>query len=71
MQEHKDHNEEARREEAVNNSASELSEEALQNLAGYFDVLIQMDLAQKERDKRIDKEEALSDENLRDTNNTD
>lgn len=31
--------------------ATELNVEALDNLTGYFDVLIQMDLAQKQRNK--------------------
>jgi len=35
--------------------AIELSDEGLRNLAGYFDVLIQMDFAQKQRNER-DKE---------------
>lgn len=34
-----------------NGVAVELSEEAIRNLAGFFDVLIQMDLAQKELKK--------------------
>lgn len=49
--------------------AAELGDEALRNLAGYFDVLIQMDLAQEERNKRSN--ESKPDEDLRDTNNTD
>lgn len=32
--------------------AVELSDEGLRNLAGYFDVLIQMDFAQKQRNER-------------------
>jgi len=32
--------------------AVELSEEGLRNLAGYFDVLIQMDFASKQRNER-------------------
>ena len=36
--------------------AIELSDEGLHNLAGYFDVLIQMDFAQKQRNERNDKD---------------
>lgn len=44
--------------------ATELSAEALHNLTGWFDVLIQMDLAQKVRN------EIRSKENVRGTENT-
>lgn len=44
--------------------ATELSAEALHNLTGWFDVLIQMDLAQKVRN------EIRSKENVRRTENT-
>ena len=44
--------------------ANELSAEALHNLTGWFDVLIQMDLAQKVRN------EIRSKENVRRTENT-
>lgn len=36
---------------ANNGAAATLSEEAMRNLAGFFDVLIQMDLAQKRKAK--------------------
>jgi cytochrome c553 len=36
--------------------AAELSDEAIRNLTGYFDVLIQMDLAAKLRNERSDKD---------------
>ena len=32
--------------------AAELSDEAVRNLTGFFDVLIQMDFAQKQRNER-------------------
>jgi len=34
--------------------AAELSDEAIRNLTGFFDVLIQMDFAQKQRNERND-----------------
>lgn len=37
--------------------ATELTEEAIQNLAGYFDVLIQMDLTQKQSNEYRSKHE--------------
>ena len=37
---------------ANNGVAVELSKEAIANLTGYFDVLIQMDFAQKQRNER-------------------
>jgi len=36
--------------------AAVLSDEGLRNLAGFFDVLIQMDLAQKQRNEQRSKE---------------
>ena len=36
--------------------AAELSDEAIRNLTGYFDVLIQMDLAAKLRNERNDED---------------
>lgn len=36
--------------------AAELSDEAIRNLTGFFDVLIQMDLAQKQRNERNDED---------------
>ena len=36
--------------------AAELSDEAIRNLTGFFDVLIQMDFAQKQRNERNDKD---------------
>lgn len=46
--------------------AAELSNEAIQNLTGFFDVLIQMDLAQKIRNEIRSKEDeekvSISDE---------
>lgn len=35
---------------------AELSEQAIRNLVGFFDVLIQMDFAQKQRKERISDE---------------
>jgi hypothetical protein len=35
---------------------AELSEEALRNIAGYFDVLIQMDLEQKRKERSTSDE---------------
>lgn len=35
---------------------AELSERAIGNLTGYFDVLIQMDLAQKQRNERTEED---------------
>lgn len=41
--------------DAANNGvAAELSDEAIHNLTGFFDVLIQMDFAQKQRNERND-----------------
>jgi hypothetical protein len=37
--------------------AAELSDEAIGNLTGFFDVLIQMDLAQKQRNELRSKED--------------
>ena len=42
---------------------AELSAEALHNLAGWFDVLIQMDLAQKVRNEIRSKEDGRRDAN--------
>ncbi len=36
--------------------AAELSDEAIRNLTGFFDVLIQMDFAQKQRNERNDED---------------
>ena len=36
--------------------AVELSDEAIRNLTGFFDVLIQMDFAEKQRNERSDKD---------------
>ena len=36
--------------------AAELSDEAIRNLTGFFDVLIQMDFAQKQRNERKDED---------------
>ena len=36
--------------------AAELSNEAIRNLTGFFDVLIQMDFAQKQRNERNDED---------------
>ena len=36
--------------------AAELSDEAIHNLTGFFDVLIQMDFAQKQRNERNDED---------------
>ena len=41
---------------AVNEGvAADLNDEAIRNLTGFFDVLIQMDFAQKQRNKRSDE----------------
>lgn len=46
--------------QATNKGVSaELSEEALANLTGYFDVLIRMDFAQKQRNERNKDVDAL------------
>lgn len=37
--------------------AAELSDEAIRNLTGFFDVLIQMDFAQKQRNERNDEDD--------------
>ena len=36
--------------------AAELSDEGIRNLTGFFDVLIQMDFAQKQRNERNDED---------------
>lgn len=36
--------------------AAELSDEAIRNLTGFFDVLIQMDFASKQRNERKDED---------------
>lgn len=36
--------------------AADLSDEAIRNLTGFFDVLIQMDFAQKQRNERNDED---------------
>ncbi len=36
--------------------AAELSDEAIRNLTGFFDVLIQMDFAEKQRNERNDED---------------
>jgi hypothetical protein len=36
--------------------AAELSDEAIHNLTGFFDVLIQMDFASKQRNERNDED---------------
>ena len=41
--------------------AAELSDEAIGNLTGFFDVLIQMDLAQKQRNELRSKENGKPD----------
>jgi hypothetical protein len=41
---------------ANNGVAAELSDEAIRNLTGFFDVLIQMDFAQKQRNERNDED---------------
>lgn len=41
---------------ANNGVAAELSNEAIRNLTGFFDVLIQMDFAQKQRNERNDED---------------
>lgn len=44
---------------ATNTQAAELSEQAIRNLVGFFDVLIQMDFAQKhkQRNERNDEDD--------------
>jgi hypothetical protein len=41
---------------ATNPQPVALSEQAIRNLVGFFDVLIQMDFAQKQRNERNDKD---------------
>ena len=41
---------------ATKPQSAELSEQAIRNLVGFFDVLIQMDFAQKQRNERNDKD---------------
>lgn len=41
---------------ATDGVAAELSDEAIRNLTGFFDVLIQMDFAQKQRNERNDED---------------
>jgi len=41
---------------ANNGVAAELSDEAIRNLTGFFDVLIQMDFAQKQLNTRSDED---------------
>ena len=41
---------------ASNGVAAELSDEGIRNLTGFFDVLIQMDFAQKQRNERNDED---------------
>jgi hypothetical protein len=44
---------------AVNNGVyAELNDKATENLTGFFDVLIQMDLAQKQRNERSDEDDS-------------
>lgn len=46
--------------QAANNGVViELNDEALYNLTGFFDVLIQMDLAQKQRNEEEPKDETV------------
>lgn len=53
---------------ANNGVVVELSKEAIANLTGYFDVLIQMDFAQKQRNER--KENGTLQSNPKNTSNT-
>ena len=41
---------------ATKQQPAELSEQAIRNLVGFFDVLIQMDFAQKQRNERNDED---------------
>ena len=43
---------------ANNGVAAELSDEAIRNLTGFFDVLIQMDFSQKQRNERNDENDS-------------
>lgn len=60
MQEQQDNHQERKatkpaepRDNATNNGVTaELSDEAIRNLTGFFDVLIQMDFAQKQRNEQ-------------------
>ncbi|HZM63763.1 MAG TPA: hypothetical protein VFB59_01370 [Candidatus Saccharimonadales bacterium] len=54
---------------ANNGSAAALSEEALRNLAGFFDVLIQMDFAQKRKAKEDGNNDEHATGTARATNN--
>lgn len=49
--------------------AVELSNEGLRNLAGYFDVLIQMDFASKQRNERTEDVTDLQDTSNNPTQN--
>lgn len=49
--------------------AVELSDEGLRNLAGYFDVLIQMDFASKQRNERTEDATGLQDTSNNPTQN--
>ena len=53
---------------ANNGVAVELSKEAIANLTGYFDVLIQMDFAQKQRNER--KKDGTLQNNSKNTSDT-
>ncbi len=44
------------RRKATKPQPAELSEQAIRNLVGFFDVLIQMDFAQKQRNERNDED---------------
>lgn len=52
---------------ATKPQAAELSEQAIRNLVGFFDVLIQMDFAQKHKQKQRNER---NDENDNDIPNT-
>ena len=45
-----------RKRKATKPQPAELSEQAIRNLVGFFDVLIQMDFAQKQRNERNDND---------------
>lgn len=50
---HKQNNHQQRK--ATKPQPAELSEQAIRNLVGFFDVLIQMDFAHKQRNERNDE----------------
>lgn len=50
-----------RKKKAMKPQPAGLSEQAIRNLVGFFDVLIQMDFAQKQRNENRSKDDGKSD----------